>query len=113
MIVINNFQIYSDIGKYIHRLGTETYFKRATILKNDSIDMFEEVDEIPKYTEDEYVKKVRELIAEKYSIEDELALHRKYLTQKSRDGEFEEYNLFVEDCKIRAKEILNEKDYEC
>ena len=41
------------------------------------------------------------LIREKYSISDELALHRQ---RDSKPDEFTEYNAFVEDCKTQAKE---------
>ena len=41
------------------------------------------------------------LIREKYSISDELALHRQ---RDSKPDEFVEYNAFVEDCKTQAKE---------
>lgn len=49
MIKIENKQVYSDAGKYVHRLGTEQYFKRSTTLKGDTVDNFEEVDEVPEY----------------------------------------------------------------
>lgn len=51
MIVISNNQVYSDSGKYVHRLGTESYFKRGTILKTDTEANFEEVDSIPPVEE--------------------------------------------------------------
>lgn len=47
MIVIKNNQVYSDSGKYVHRLGTESYFKKGTVLKTDTEANFEEVDELP------------------------------------------------------------------
>lgn len=47
MIVITDKEIYSDADKYVHRLGTDAYFKRCTKLPNDTAEKFEEVDEIP------------------------------------------------------------------
>lgn len=47
MIVVTDKEIYSDASKYVHRIGTETYFKRSIKLPNDSVEMFEEVDSIP------------------------------------------------------------------
>lgn len=44
---------------------------------------------------------VSELIREKYSLSDELALHRQ---RDSKPDEFAEYDAFVEDCKAQAKE---------
>lgn len=104
MIVIKNGQVFSDKEKYVHRVGTETYFKKGMVLPTDTEDNFEEVDEMPKYTRQQYVEKVRELIKEKYTIEDEIALYRQ---KDVKSGEFAEYNEYCEECKIRAKEILN------
>lgn len=104
MIVINNKEIYSDENKLIHRIGTETYVRRCTKLPNDTVDMFEEVDELPKYTRQEYIEKVRELIKEKYQVEDEIALYRQ---KDVKVDEFLQYNNYCEECKVRAKEILS------
>lgn len=49
MIQIENKHVYSDAGKYVHRLGTEQYFRMATTLQDDVVSDFEEVDEIPEY----------------------------------------------------------------
>lgn len=51
MIQIQNNRVFSDSDKYIHRLGTEQYFKRVTTLKGDMIIDSEEVDEILKQEE--------------------------------------------------------------
>lgn len=47
MIVITDKEIYSDAGNYVHRIGTDSYFKRCSKLPNDTVEMFEEVDSIP------------------------------------------------------------------
>lgn len=47
MIQIKDKQIYST-DKYLHRIGTDVYFKRCFMLPTDSEKDFEEVDEIPK-----------------------------------------------------------------
>lgn len=47
MIVVTDKEIYSDASKYVHRIGTDIYFKRSIKLPNDSVEMFEEVDSIP------------------------------------------------------------------
>lgn len=107
MIIINNRQIYSDENKYIHRIDSETYFKRAMVLPKDTIDMYEEVDELPKYTEAEYKEKVRELIKERYTIEDEIALvNNKEDGKASHLKEYNEYLTYRNECKVRAKELL-------
>jgi len=50
-----------------------------------------------------YPKLVRELINEKYSIYDELAIQRQ---RDTKPLEFEEYNNYCESCKQEAKKIL-------
>lgn len=62
---------------------------------------------IPEYPEvsqeEQYKDRVIELVREKYSIDDELAI------QRQRDTKIEEFNVyysFVEDCKIKAKEEI-------
>lgn len=47
MIKIENNQIFST-DKYLHRIGTDVYFKRCFMLPTDSEKDFEEVDEIPQ-----------------------------------------------------------------
>lgn len=94
----------SSTNGYVHKIGTEIFFKKGVLPTSDTVDMYEEVTELPKYTEQEYKEKVRELIAERYTIEDEIALYR----QKDRKlDEFLEYDSFCEECKIKVKEILN------
>lgn len=53
--------------------------------------------------QDVYPQLVQELINEKYSIFDEIALLRQRSTKKA---EFNEYNAYCEDCKVRAKQML-------
>lgn len=54
-----------------------------------------------------YPKLVQELINEKYSIFDELAIQRQRSTKKA---EFNEYNNYCEECKAKAKELLHIKE---
>lgn len=104
MIVIENNQVYSTMGKFVHRIGTDSYFKRGTILKSDSVDSFEEVDEIPNTDDSSYKEKVREAVHEKYSLDDENAIMRKEIARLGNNSEeFSEYNTYVENCKKRIK----------
>lgn len=50
-----------------------------------------------------YPKLVQELINERYSIYDELAIQRQ---RDTKVEEFNEYNEYCESCKARAKEML-------
>lgn len=61
MIVITTKEIYSDSGKYIHRIGTDAYFKRCSKLPTDTADNFEEVDILP---DEELAQAKAEKIAE-------------------------------------------------
>lgn len=117
MIKIENNQVYSSEGKYLHRIGFDGYFKRGTLLPNDTSSDFEEVAEIPPYSEAEYDKKVAELVREKYSESEEFAIQRKainaaFSSSASRESlaEYAAYNTFVEECKQKAKLILSEND---
>lgn len=113
MIVIQDKQAFSDNGKYIHVKGTETYFKKAFILPSQTIEDFEEVDEIPPYTKSQYDAKVAELVREKYSESEEFAIQRKAINEAFSPSaisdnseamtEYREYNEFVEECKKKAK----------
>lgn len=55
-VLIKENLIYSDANKIIHRIGTDVYFNRAVALLSDTVNNFEEVDEIPS----EEVAKARE-----------------------------------------------------
>lgn len=48
MIQIQNNEVFSDQNKYVHRLGTEQYFRRSFTLSGDTVEKFEEVDSIPE-----------------------------------------------------------------
>ena len=55
MIVITESEVYSDAGKLVHRIGTDSYFKRYSTLSDDAETDFEEVDKIPPHEEEETV----------------------------------------------------------
>lgn len=105
MIIIENGQVFSSEGKHIHRHGSECYFSRCTALPGDTPEDFEEVDELPAYTEREYTEKVQELISVRYSYADELAIQRQRL---EKPEEFKEYFDYCEDCKVQARRILSQ-----
>ncbi len=105
-------ELSSDNG-YIHKTGTEIYFKKGII--TDSVDNYEEVSEMPEYTKQEYDAKVAELVREKYTENEEFALQRKAINaafststlsadDNSALNEYFAYNSYVEDCKMRAKD---------
>lgn len=55
MIVITDKEVYSDAGKLVHRIGTNSYFKKCIKLSDDVSTDFEEVDARPQEEETEQV----------------------------------------------------------
>lgn len=55
MIVITDKEVYSDAGKLVHRIGTDSYFKRCIKLSDDADTDFEEVDARPTQEEIEQI----------------------------------------------------------
>ena len=101
-------EIVAAEGKWLHRIGTEAYFQRAIMGKNGTAD-FEEVDEVPKYTDAEYSERVNALIRERYDESRELSILRQ---RDEKPTEFAEYFAFCEDCKKRAKAELSARTEE-
>lgn len=98
--------MYSDSGKFVHRLGTESYFKRSTLLPSDTAGKFEEVDEIPEETGTNYNEEVNSMIRQRYSLSEELAILRQ---RDSKPDEFEAYNEYAEYCKVEVKRRMAEE----
>ena len=103
MIQITEKEVYSTEQKYVHRIGTDSYFKRATKLPNDTAEMFEEVDSIPEPPAFDYKEKVVEKIREKYSVDDELAILRQ---RDTKAEEYQAYFDYVENVKAEVKAML-------
>lgn len=101
-------EIVAAEGKWLHRIGTEAYFKRAIMGKNGMAD-FEEVDEVPKFTDAEYSERVNALIRERYSDSEELSILRQ---RDEKPTQFAEYYAYCEECKKRAKAELSATDEE-
>ena len=103
-------QLDSADGHILHRIGSDDYTAIRHIMAKDP-DAWEEVsiNDIPLYTKEEYKKEVIRLIREKYDRDDENAIFRKMLQSKPLEryiNEYESYNSFVEECKLKAKENL-------
>lgn len=101
-------EIVAAEGKWLHRIGTEAYFKRAIIGANGADD-FEEVEVVPKYTDEQYAERVNALIRERYSESAELSILRQ---RDAKPERFVEYNAFCEECKSRAKAELSSRTNE-
>lgn len=94
--------IIAGEGKKLHRIGSDAYFSRATLLPGETLDSFEEVEEVPDIeAERRYEERVNELIRRKYSLSEELSLLRQRYV---KEDEFAAYNAYAEQCKAKAKE---------
>lgn len=79
MIQIQNNEVFSDQNKYVHRLGTERYFRRSFTLSGDTAGKFEEVDSIPEIEEsipiqEQMLKAQRLTVKTMTTIENSVAL---------------------------------------
>lgn len=101
-------EIVAAEGKWLHRIGTEAYFKRAIIGTAD-LSEYEEVDELPKFTDAEYSERVNALIRERYDESAELSILRQ---RDEKPTQFAEYFAFCEACKSRAKAELSARTEE-
>lgn len=99
MIVLTDKEVYSDAGKLVHRINSNSYFKRCSKLSGDLITDFEEVDEIPEINEN-YGEEVNSKIRERYTLSEELAILRQ---RDSKPQEFDEYYKYAEACKLQVK----------
>ena len=61
------------------------------------------------YSKIEYEELVNKLVKEKYSDSDEFAILRKAISNPNND-EYLIYNAYVEDCKVRAREFVDERE---
>lgn len=65
-----------------------------------------------RYNNISYNALVNGMIRDKYSDSEEFAILRKH--QKGiNEAEFNEYDAYVEDCKVRAKEFIDEREKLC
>lgn len=109
---INAWEISTDASHIIHRIGGEDYpiLRRAIVTDPEE---WEEVavEDIPPYTNAQYAAKVSELIHQKYSLDDEIALRANLEDDptEKRTNEFAEYLAFRKQCKEQAKKLLTEE----
>lgn len=105
--------ISTDSEHILHHKGSDDY---ATIRKaiTANPEDWEEIaiEDIPPYTNAQYAAKVSELIHQKYSLDDEIALRANLEDDptEKRKNEFAEYLAFRKQCKEEAKKILIEQN---
>ena len=110
---INAWEISTDASHIIHRIGGEDYLILRRAIVTDPEEWEEvPVEDIPPYTNAEYAAKVSELIHQKYSLDDEIALRANLEDDptEKRTNEFAEYLAFRKQCKEEAKKILIEQN---
>ena len=78
-------------------------------IKHSNYTIGEENIEIVWYSNISYDALVQQLIREKYSDGDEYKLHREAFINGVND-EFMEYNNYVEECKVKAKQFIEERE---
>lgn len=102
-------EIIADEGKYLCRksdTGFDMSFTRGILLHGESEDDFVELDHKPKpipAPEPSYEEQVEALIAERYTVKNEIALLRQ---QNRKPEEFKAYDDYCEACKAKVKQKL-------
>lgn len=76
------------------------YYQRGTIIKEEKEQSVELVNQIIPYEE-----LVVQLIREKYTLDDELAIQRQ---KETKHDEWEAYFAYCEECKAKAKEKVGD-----
>ncbi len=80
-----------------------TPVRRCTLLPSQSPGDFEELTELPLYSEADYADRVERLIRQRYTLSQELAVQRQ---RYAKPAEFEAYDAYAERCKALARAQL-------
>ena len=105
-------ELTTDADHILHRKGSDDYNSIRKLTTANPEDWEEiEIGDIPPYTNAEYAAKVSELIHQKYSLDDEIALYANLKDDptEKRTNEFAEYLAFRKQCKEDAKKLLTEE----
>ena len=112
-------EFYHIVAKYeLQDAGDSSYtIKKTDEEGNTTEDVFpvkmKKIVQRWEYVKDErpdYSELIVGYIREKYSINDELAIQRQCDNSEEKKTEFDEYNVFCDACKVKAKEILARYD---
>ena len=105
-------EIFCDGSHILHFKGSDDYNPIRKLTTANPEDWEEiAIEDIPPYTNAEYAAKVSELIHQRYSLDDEIALRANLEDDptEKRTNEFAEYLAFRKQCKEEAKKILIEE----
>lgn len=107
----NSYHLDTDSDEFIlHRIGSDSYSHiHHAVVPSADIDNWEEIAiaDIPSYTQADYKAKVVELIRQRYSIDEEIAILRQ---RDAKPEEFAAYNTYAEECKAEARLIVKNND---
>ena len=109
---LNVWIVSTDNNHILHFKGSDNYNPIRKLITANPEDWEEiEIGDIPPYTNAEYAAKVSELIHQKYSLDDEIALRANLEDDptEKRTNEFAEYLAFRKQCKEQAKKLLIEE----
>ena len=109
---LNVWIVSTDNNHILHFKGSDNYNPIRKLTTANPEDWEEiAIEDIPPYTNAQYAAKVSELIHQKYSLDDEIALYAKLEDDptEKRTNEFAEYLAFRKQCKEEAKKILIEE----
>lgn len=110
---LNVWIVSTDNNHILHFKGSDNYNPIRKLTTANPEDWEEiEIGDIPPYTNAEYAAKVSELIHQKYSLDDEIALYANLKDDptEKRTNEFAEYLAFRKQCKEDAKKLLTEEE---
>lgn len=100
-------ELTADAGHYLHQIGSDSNLPIGqTTVPAANVGRWEELPltQRPAYTRAQYAAEVERLIAERYSHGKEIEVNREAATKPEQ---FAEYLSYIEECKVRAKEILS------
>lgn len=109
---LNVWVVSTDNNHILHFKGSDSYNPIRKLTTSNPEDWEEiAIEDIPPYTNAQYAAKVSELIHQKYSLDDEIALRANLEDDptEKRKNEFAEYLAFRKQCKEEAKKILIEE----
>lgn len=106
-------ELKQTIKRLVKEKQIETLLKRGTLIsKEPQVQKSGETLYLltyVKYSMAKYEVIVNQLVKEKYSDSEEFAILRKAIGNPNND-EYLIYNAYVEDCKVRAREFVNERE---
>lgn len=95
-------ELVADAGKWLHKTDTDIYVTRAPVPTWEAA-RWEEVQEKPAYTEEEYRAEVERRVALRYTTGQEIQFAR----EREEAGEaYAAYLEYVEECKAGARQWL-------